>query len=84
MPKKRKVKIEQLVELIMEDGPLKDLLSEIGVFIVDYNGKRVVTNDIWKDLDYAESHLYERSWTQFLHPEDRKRVEANMRELFDG
>jgi diguanylate cyclase (GGDEF)-like protein/PAS domain S-box-containing protein len=84
MSKKRKVKIEQLVELIMEDGPLKDLLSEMGVFIVDYNGKRVVTNDIWKDHDYAESHLYERSWTQFLHPEDRKRVEANMRELFDG
>jgi hypothetical protein len=46
MPKKRKVKIKQLIELIMEDGPLKDLLSEMGVFVVDYTGKRVVTNDI--------------------------------------
>jgi len=61
MPKKRKAKIEQLIELVMEDGPLKELLSEMGVFVVDYSGKRVVTNDIWKDFDYAESHLYERS-----------------------
>ena len=84
MSRKKKKKIEQLIDLIMDDGPFKDLLSEMGVFIVDYTGKRMVSNNIWKELEYSDSHTYERSWMQYLHPEDRKRVEASQKDLFEG
>jgi diguanylate cyclase (GGDEF)-like protein/PAS domain S-box-containing protein len=84
MSRKRKAKIKQLLDFIVEDGPLGELLSGIGVFVIDYNGKRTLTNDIWKDMEYDESHSFERSWTQFLHPEDRKRVEANMQDMVEG
>ncbi|MCK5249890.1 MAG: diguanylate cyclase [Spirochaetaceae bacterium] len=84
MSGKKEAKIEQLIDLIMDKGPLKDLLSDIGVFIIDYNGKRVVPSGLWKDLGYSDTHSFDHSWTQYLHPEDRKRVEANLKDLSNG
>ena len=84
MGRKSKKKISQLVETLMTDDSLKFLLSEIGVIIIDYKGNRVIPNKLWKSLGYSESHSFDRSWTQFLHPEDRKRVEADLKDLVDG
>ncbi len=81
---KNNKKIARLVNTLLGDGPLKNLLSEIGVIVVDYKDKRTITNDIWKELDISDNHSYERSWPQFLHPEDRKRVEADLKDLVEG
>lgn len=84
MFRNNKTKITRLIDSLMEDGPLKKLFSEIGVIVIDYNKKRTISNSIWKDLEYTDNHSYERSWTQFLHPEDRKRVEADLEDLVSG
>jgi len=84
MARKNKKKITRLVDSLLEDGPLKTLLSEIGVIVIDYRDKRAITSDITKELDFSDKHAYERSWTQFLHPEDRKRVEADLKDLVEG
>jgi len=84
MARNNRKKITRLIDFLMGNGPLKSLLSEIGVIVIDYNEKRAITNDIWKNLAHSDDHSYERSWTQFLHPEDQKRVEADLKDLVEG
>jgi diguanylate cyclase (GGDEF)-like protein/PAS domain S-box-containing protein len=84
MGRKKSPKIEKLINMILEDDSLKHLLSRLGIFIVDYHGRRSLINEIWKDLGHHGEHMYEGTWTQFLHPEDRKRVEANLQDLVKG
>lgn len=84
MARNRKDTIGKLIDLILEIPGLGELLEELGLFINDYNRKRALTNSLWKDLKYTEDHTWEYTWTHFLHPEDRKRVEANLEELKDG
>jgi len=84
MSRLRPTKIKQLIDLIMENDVLKDLLAKLGVFIVDYKGQRTVTNELWKQLGYDDRHTFELTWTDFVHPEDRKRVEANLESMKNG
>lgn len=84
MARKKKDSVSKFIDLIEETPSLKNLLSQLGVFIVDYKGKRSLTNDLWKELQYSDEHTHERSWTHFLHPEDRMRVESHLEELVRG
>jgi diguanylate cyclase (GGDEF)-like protein/PAS domain S-box-containing protein len=81
---RNKNKVKRFVDALMENEPLKELLSKIGALVIDYNENKVITNDVWKELEYPDSHSYERSWTQFIHPDDRKRVEADLEDLVAG
>ena len=69
---------------MMKDEVIVDVLSQMGVFIVDYKGQRATTNHLWKELGYPSSDSFDFSWTSRLHHEDRKRVEADFQAMFDG
>lgn len=84
MPGKSKSKIEDIVTLIEGDERLKKLFAEIGVFFIDYEGKKHLTNDLAAELNLSGHHTYEQTWTQFVHPEDRKRVEGTLADLVSG
>ena len=84
MSRVKKSKIEQLFDVILEDPKLADLLASLGIFIIDYNHGRVLTNTLYKELQLSNEHTYDRTWVHFLHPEDRKRVEANLQAMVAG
>ena len=84
MDRKKLPKLLELVGCVMDDPFLSKLLARMGIFLIDYKGKRSLANDLWKKLGYPDKHTYEKTWTQFLHPEDRKRVESGCQDLFAG
>ncbi|GEA13415.1 hypothetical protein KUL49_37900 [Alteromonas sp. KUL49] len=61
-----------LFELIDGNETLKRLLSELGVFAVNYKDNRVLSNQLWKNWGYTEKEMsLDNDWMNNIHPEDK-------------
>lgn len=61
-----------LFELIDGNESLKRLLSELGVFAVNYKDNRVLSNQLWKNWGYTEEEMsLDNDWMNNIHPEDK-------------
>ena len=77
-------KTQEIVDILLEDGALRETLSRIGVFVVDYKDMRSFTNTIWKEVGYEPGISRDLTWTDLLHPDDKKRVDASLNKVFLG
>ncbi len=84
MAGKGKKEFSKFINLIFETEVLRDFFTEMGVFVNDYPGQRSLTNRLWKSLGYDDSLTWKYTWTELLHPEDRKRVEAGLNDMRSG
>lgn len=49
----------------------KDVLSFLGIFVIDYTGDCSFPNDLWKRLGHGVNNMGGRRWIEAVHPEDQ-------------
>ncbi len=59
-------------------------LAKLGVFLHNYATGEAFSNDLWTDLGYTEEQMANRSWLEFLHPDDIDRVKKAMEQITRG
>ena len=60
-------------------------LSDVGVYITDYSTGETLVSSVWKDMpDHFRVNSKETEFLQFIHKEDRERVENALRDVFEG
>ena len=74
--------MEQFADTMLHDRSISSVLSSLGIFIIDEHSEELSHHPIWKHLGRGRG--YDQSWLERIHPEDRKRVEANVQEMIDG
>lgn len=84
MGEKKDIGPDEFIEYLMNTPALRNTLSHLGVFVVDYRSKRALPNDQWKELGLPDTQMWDLSWTEEIHPDDRKRVAAAAKEFFEG
>lgn len=61
-----------IFDTISSNQPLKELLSELGFFAVNYAEKQVVSNHLWKEWGYDDAEMsHDHDWANNIHPEDK-------------
>ncbi|MBN2433716.1 MAG: diguanylate cyclase [Spirochaetes bacterium] len=53
---------------------VRDILSELGVFVRSNITYPFIPNNIWYQCGYSDNELSDDSWITFVHPEERDRV----------
>ena len=71
--------------LLFTDTDLQEALSSIGVFASDYQNNRNFASELWTAQGFTPEELGQSlGWTEKIHPQDRRRVEAAAKRVFAG
>ncbi len=76
---------EERNRVLFSDKILQDALSDVGIFATDYSTGETFPSAVWRERLARFSVSPDNSGIlEFIHPDDRPRVAASLRDVFDG
>jgi len=70
--------------MLFSSPSLQEPLSALGLFAIDYAGKRAFSSALWTDCGYGDDEILEGWLATVLHPDDRDQVLPGIQKLWDG
>jgi hypothetical protein len=65
----------------MDYKAMLDKFADLGLFIQDLKNDKAYPNFLWKEMGYTEEDMTRFGFLNFVHPQDRDRVDKAVREF---
>ena len=76
---------ELFSELRLNDRDILEALSEVGVFITDYQSGENLSSSVWSSKTYKfDPHDRDESFLDHIHPDDRERALNTLSKVYQG